>query len=264
MWQYVACIRSIDALVGEVTMADAVERIPSEIEDQEADTTTYRIACYPADFTLEVLHQKWKRKDVIIVDFQRQFVWTLGQASRLIESFLMGLPVPGIFLYTERKTGKLVVIDGLQRLTSVFSYFDGTFLTTEKAFRLSGLKAPWEGRLFQELPDPDQRRLRDSVLRATIVDQIHPEDNSSIFEIFKRLNTGGTTLTPQEIRNCIYRGPFNDVLKVMNEFSHWREIFGPRKPDKRMRDVELIVRFLALREDATHYKKPMNPDYSPN
>jgi Protein of unknown function DUF262 len=91
------------------------ERIRSEEEDYESAPPTYEINTYPADFTLEVLHQKWKAGDIEIPCFQRQFVWKQIQASKLIESFLIGLPVPAVFLYTERKTQKSPVIDGQRR-----------------------------------------------------------------------------------------------------------------------------------------------------
>jgi hypothetical protein len=95
------------------------------------------------------------------------------------------------------------------------------------------------------------------VLRVVIVEQLDPKDTTSIYHIFERLNTGGTSLTPQEVRNCIYHGPFNDLMVTINKDMTWRGIFGSDEPDKRMRDVELIVRFFALLEDSSSYTKPM-------
>ena len=108
------------------------ERIPSEEEDYESAPPDYEINTYPADFTLEVLHQKWKAEDIEIPSFQRQFVWKQVQASKLIESFLIGLPVPAVFLYTERKSQKFLVIDGQQRLRSIFYFFEGFFWRRKK------------------------------------------------------------------------------------------------------------------------------------
>ena len=94
-------------------------------------------------FTLEVLHKKWKDKEIEIPDFHRQFVWKQVKSSKLIESFLIGLPVPSIFLYTERETQKFLVIDGQQRLRSVFYFFEGFFGEEMKGrrtvFQLKGL-----------------------------------------------------------------------------------------------------------------------------
>jgi len=97
-----------------------LEAITSEDEDYESAPPDYQITTYPADFTLEVLYQKWKAKDIQIPDFQRSFVWKQVQASKLIESFLVGLPVSAVFLYTKRNSQQFFVIDGQQRLKSIF------------------------------------------------------------------------------------------------------------------------------------------------
>ncbi len=104
--------------------------------------------------------------------------------------------------------------------------------------------------------DEDRRRLNDSILHATVVKQDAPsEDDSSIYHIFERLNTGGTQLLPQEIRACIYHGSFNDLLRELNSDAHWRNVFG--KLNRNMRDQELILRFLAFYFEADKYESPM-------
>ena len=238
-----------------------LEPIESEEEDYYSSPPEYRIINYPADFTLEVLHQQWKSEEIRIPLFQRRFVWNKPQASKLIESFLLGLPVPGIFLYKERTTGKYLVIDGQQRLKSVFFYLEGKYSSETHAFRLRGLnkESRFCEKSFEELNEADQRNLKNSVLRAFIVQQIDPEDSSSIYHIFERLNTGGTSLANQEIRNCIYHGNFVDFLEKLNDFSDWRKILGKNDPDKRSKDIELILRFLAI-SDPSEYKRPMK-DY---
>src|SRR5712692_10357168 len=153
------------------------ERITSEEEDYESAPPTYEINTYPADFTLEVLHQKWNAGDIEIPRFQRQFVWKQVQASKLIESFLIGLPVPAVFLYTERTTQKFLVIDGQQRLRSIFYFFEGFFGEEQKGkrtiFQLRGLseKSKYFGKTFQDLHEPDRRRFQNCVLRSFIVQQ---------------------------------------------------------------------------------------------
>src|SRR4051812_2571353 len=99
----------------------------AELADRQSSPPRYEIATYPADFTLEGLHAKWNAGDLVIPPFQRKFVWSQAQASKLIESFLVGLPVPAIFLYTERSSEKSLVVDGQQRLRTVFYFFDGSF-----------------------------------------------------------------------------------------------------------------------------------------
>lgn len=239
-----------------------LEPITSEDEDYESAPPSYQISTYPADFTLEVLHQKWKVEDILIPDFQRRFVWKQVQASKLIESFLVGLPVPAVFLYSERKSQKYFVIDGQQRLKSIFYFFEGYFgpetQGARKVFRLAGLspESPFYNKTHEDLRDEDKRRLKNSVLRSFVVQQLDPADDTSMYHIFERLNTGGTLLTNQEIRNCVYHGSFITMLNEINKNSSWRKILGKDIPDTRRKDIELIVRFFAMR-DVSAYKKPM-------
>lgn len=239
---------------------DIIEPIQSELEDEQSVPMEYDITSYPADFTLEVLYKKWKAKpqQISIPSYQRGYVWSQGQASRLIDSFLMGLPVPSIFLYTDRRSESLLVLDGQQRLLTAFNFFSG--IIDKKEFRLLGLnpEVPWYNKTYEELGDRFKNRLLNTVLRAIVIKQTSPKnDESSVYHIFERLNTGGTTLVGQEIRNCIYAGPFNDLLKRLNRNESWRKIFGNPRPQKKMRDVELILRFFSLYKNLIYYKKPM-------
>ena len=129
-------------------------------------------------------------------------------------------------------------------------------------FALRGLheRSPYRDKTYADLRETDPasfNTLNDAVLRAFVVRQLNPNDTTSAYHIFERLNTGGTYLVSQEIRNCIYRGPFNDLLGGLNSEKSWRQVFGKQSEDRRQRDVELVLRFLALREDAGSYKKPM-------
>lgn len=238
-------------------MSDFIEKVKSEIEDDLLEVVVYKITNYPADFTLQGLYDKWRDKDIEIPPFQRGFVWSISQSSKLIESFLLGLPVPSIFLYKEHDTQRLLVIDGQQRLRSVFGFMENNFPGTKEAFALVNVHQKWESKIFNQLEEPDKRRLRDSVLRAVIVEQLDPKDDTSITHIFQRLNSGATVLNNQEIRNCLFQGKFNDTLKELNNNKIWRQIIGLPKSDKRMRDIELILRFLSLYFDREFYSKPM-------
>jgi hypothetical protein len=239
-----------------------LEPITSEDEDYESAPPDYQISTYPADFTLEVLHSKWRADEIRIPEFQRRFVWKQVQASKLIESFLVGLPVPSVFLYTERRSQYFFVIDGQQRLKSIFYFFEGYFGKEDqgqrRVFRLTGLspESRFSGKAFDELREEDQRKLKNAVLRSFVVQQLDPADDTSMFHIFERLNTGGTLLTNQEIRNCVYHGSFIEYLDEMNDFPAWRQILGKETPDTRKKDVELLVRFFAMR-DISAYSKPM-------
>lgn len=243
-----------------------LEPITSEKEDEQESLPVYEILTYPADYTLEVLVEKWAKKQILVPTLQRGYVWNQAQASRLIESFLLGLPVPPVFLYQRRKDSALLVIDGHQRLKTIFYFFSGLFGEARakgtRPFVLVGLhpKSPYLDQTYQSLKENNAQafnRLNNSVLRAFLMRQIEPEDDGSIFQVFERLNSGGVALNGQEIRNCLYDGSFNALLKKLNALQEWRLILGRKRPDARMRDVELILRLIALLNDGKNYKHPM-------
>ena len=250
----------------EHVAASEIEELESEQADGEAALPSYEILTYPADYVLEVLVKKFREDDISIPKFQRGFVWNRNQASRLIDSFLKGLPVPSIFLFSEPGTEKLLVVDGQQRLRSIVYFFEGYFGEETRGrrmtFRLTGLEegSPYEGKTYEDIRDQhpaEYAKLNNSVLRSFVMRQLSPDDDTSIYHVFERLNTGGTQLCPQEIRNCVHHGEFNDLLQSLNDYPAWREVYGRSSPDPRQRDVELILRFFALFEAGDAYVKPM-------
>lgn len=216
----------------------------------------YEITSYGTDFDVEGLVRRINREDIYVPPFQRRFVWSQRQASRFVESLLLGLPVPGVFLSRDVKS-RFLVIDGQQRLRSLQYFYKGIFEPTGKVFALTGLQTRFNTMTYERLLPEDQRRLNDAIIHATIIRQDQPEDaNSSIYFVFERLNTGGTLLRPQEIRSALYHGPFNDLLGELNTNEDWRSLFG--RTHSRRRDQELILRFLALYFRSTNpYRKPM-------
>ncbi|MBI4638263.1 MAG: DUF262 domain-containing protein [Candidatus Rokubacteria bacterium] len=240
-------------------MPDEPEELLTTAEEDLSELFTpfqYAITSYGADYPVDGLVKRISAGSIFIPPFQRGYVWTLTQASKFVESLLLGLPVPGIFLSKEEQTQRLMVIDGQQRLRTLEYFYEGIFRPTSREFALQGVQPRFEGATYKHLADEDKRRLDDSILHATIVKQEQPsEDDSSIYYIFERLNTGGLLLHPQEIRAAIYHGPFNDLLKELNQDRAWRSIYGP--VSSRMRDQELILRFFALYFRAEHYSRPM-------
>ena len=224
-----------------------------EISDEDV---VYQINTFGADYTVDGLVKRFDRGDIFRPEFQRNFVWTWPQASKFIESILLGLPIPSVFLYREDSTQKHLIVDGLQRLTTLHSFYKGRFPHNNRVFRLKDVKSRFEGRTIDDLEEEDHRRFEDSVIHAMVIQQMAPnDDNSSVFHIFDRLNSNGTPLQPQEMRAAIYHGPFQALLGQLNGFSEWREIFGPEH--KRAKDQELILRFLALANNREKYEKPM-------
>ncbi|EJL6467441.1 DUF262 domain-containing protein [Vibrio cholerae] len=246
---------------------DGLEELTSEEQDLDSTPASYEVITYPADFTLEGLVSKYKRGSMIVPGFQRNYVWNIKQASRLIESFLLGLPVPAIFLFTDDEKNEQLVIDGQQRLMTVVYFLEGYFGEPDvngkrKVFRLTGLNegSAYYNKTYRDLEEKDQaafNKLNDSVLRAFVIKQITPNGNTSVYHIFERLNTGGTQLVGQEIRNCVYHGTFNNLLCRLNQYMNWRKIFGNDAPHKRQKDVELILRFFAFFECGDSYSRPI-------
>ena len=240
----------MDAVIndGEIITDDA---------DDAVDAKHYSITSYGADFDVEGLVRRLDRGHIEIPKFQRAFVWTPRQCSRFIESLLIGLPVPGIFLYRDKGESKLRVIDGQQRLLTLKYFCEGRFKETGREFQLVGVQDEFEGHTFESLPEEDKRRFNDAIIHSSVIQQEAPDDDgSSQFAIFERLNTTSTRLSPQEIRAAIFQGQFNDLLMELNECADWRTLVG--KPNRRKRDQELILRFLALYYDADNYKPPRN------
>ena len=241
-----------------------IEISESELKDEEFTPLKYEISIVPADYTLEVLHHKWKKEEIEIPEFQRSYVWKIGQASRLIESFMMGLPIPPVFLYVQDDQ-KYLVIDGRQRLQTVFYFFDGVFGEPDsrgrkREFRIEGINKEnkWSKARFEDFDEKDKLQLRNTVLRTILIKQQDPKQGrTSIYHIFERLNTGGTSLQDQEVRNCIFAGSLNKLLVELNDYENWRKILGKVKRDTRQKDVQLILRYMALFHNNKKYKRPM-------
>lgn len=228
----------------------------TEAEDEEIGRDVrYSLTSYGADYPVDSLVKRIREESLFVPPFQREFVWKRPQASRFVESLLMGLPVPGIFLARELgETQRVMVVDGQQRLWSLSRFYEGIW--EDEVFTLKGVSSRFEGKTYKELSTEERRGLDDSIIHATIVKQDRPEeDDSSIYLIFERINTTATLLTPQEIRSTVSRGKFNQLLHRLNENVHWREIYGP--VNLRLKDQELILRFLCLYNDLERYHRPM-------
>ena len=185
---------------------------------------------------------RWYKQGKLIIDpeWQREYVWDRKRASKLLESILIDIPVPVIYL-AQTRSRKYEVIDGQQRLSSVFDYFDDKL-------KLSGLEIKTElnGKKFKECEDLIKGKLEDATLRTFELSDSTPKD--LMFLIFERLNTGGVALNDMEIRNCLYRGRLNDLLKKLRENTYFVEVINQKNIEKRMNDRMLVLRFLAFYE----------------
>jgi hypothetical protein len=238
------------------------EQTKDESESLELPEQNRKVFTDQGDPEIDSLYRKWKDGDLDIQpDFQRGFVWDIVKASRLIESILLDIPLPVIYL-SQEKDGKEYVIDGQQRLTSFFSFIDGKLpdpkLPFGKDFKLSNLNVFTElnGKYFKDLPRELQKKIRFYKIRTITFRKESEQDLK--FEVFERLNTGSVSLNDQELRNCIYRGKYNDLLWELSEDKIYRELLGIKKPERRMRDVELVLRFASFYHSTyINYKPPI-------
>lgn len=236
----------------------------SEDTDTNLEDTPLKreILTEQGDPEIDSLYRKWKDGDLDLQpEFQRGFVWDIIRASCLIESILLDIPLPVIYLSQEHNDIEYV-IDGQQRLTTFFSFIDGTLpdpkLPNGKIFRLTKLNVLTDlnGKKFSELTREFQKKVRYAKVRTITFKK--QSDAELKFEVFKRLNTGSVQLNDQELRNCIYRGSYNSLLKELSEDATFKEIMGIKKPEKRMKDIELVLRFAAFfNKGYLNYKPPI-------
>ncbi len=176
----------------------------SDGHDLEVPQSSRSVLTQPSDPYIGTLHgRRLKGKLVLQPDFQRQYVWDQTKASRLIESVLLKVPLPIVYL-AEEAEGKTAVIDGQQRLTALFSFIDGKH-PSGKAFKLTGLNVLTElnGQAYTDLDEQRQDALKDYPIRVITILKGSPDDLK--FEIFERLNTGAVPLNDMELRNCVSR-----------------------------------------------------------
>lgn len=258
------------------------------IVENEPGSEEYDITASPNDFNVMSLNSYVDSGRVKMPGFQRNFVWDIQRASKLVESIILGLPIPQLFLY-EEKRNEFLVIDGQQRLMSIYFFFKGRFprpggRAMLRPFLTEGGKIPEEifqdGKHFQpfklQLPkmasgqknrfagltyetlDNYQASFDMRPLRSIVIRQNSPSDgDSSIYEIFNRLNTGGMNLRPQEIRTCMYYSDFYDMLDSINADPEWRRILGRREADKNMKDIEILLRGFAMLANSENYAPSM-------
>lgn len=237
--------------------SDAVSNVDDDTErDDIEEDVVHRIASYGVDFDVAGLVRRMNEGDIFVPDFQRGFVWTQKEASQFVESLLLDLPVPGIFLTLELDTEKMMVVDGQQRLKTLQYFYAGKFAENDRPFALQGVAPAFAGKRYADLREPDRRRLDNSLFHATVTRQLFPEEGmSSVFHIFQRLNTSGRRLSPHEIRQAIYRGTLLDCIRMLNGNHDWRTLFGRVNP--RQKDQELILRFWAMYLNGEKYTAPM-------
>ena len=225
--------------------------IQEEDEPVELDLKDKRVYSEKSDRTIfELSHQNKRGRLKLNPEFQRHYVWDDNTASRLIESVFLEVPIPIIY-FAEENNGDYSVIDGQQRLKSLFNFLDNEL-------ELKGLQVYRElnGKKYQDLGPDLQNKFENYTIRVI---EIRKESHPVVkFEIFERLNRGSFKLNDQELRNCIYRGEYNNLLTELAEDKDFMFLLGLKESHKRMFDRELVLRFLSFYHSTyLKYSSPM-------
>jgi Protein of unknown function DUF262 len=230
-------------------MASVEAEEPEDAEHEGFPPAERKVVTQSYDLSIQTLKERWENEDLLLPEIQREYVWDNPRGSRLIESLLLNIPIPVLY-FAETEDAKWEIFDGHQRVRSVVR-----FLKNE--FRLSSLSvlADFNGRRFHQLPAREQRFLATRMMRAVVISiDSHP---TMKFEIFERLNTGAVILNAQELRNSLYRGSFNSMLRSLVKDPTYRECIGTSAPRKRMVDEEFALRFFALSANLSGYRPPL-------
>lgn len=215
---------------------DEVYKVDVPNEERYLNTISY-------DYSVQYLYELIKRGKIVLeVPFQRKQIWKTDQASSLLESIIMNVPIPPLY-FAEEENGNWLVLDGLQRLSSIKNYYENEFpmKRLEVLSELNGIK-------YKDLPPKAKSLLDDGMLRVNVIKKDSHRDIK--YDIFMRLNRGAVTLNYQELRNCMYRGNLNDAAKELcEENKDFLKILNQKKPHQRYLDVEFILRYFAFSDD---------------
>ena len=243
----------------------------------------FKLTTTPNDFNIATIISFLDAGIIKIPEFQRNFVWDMKKSSRLIESLIIGLPIPQMFLF-EKARNQFYVIDGQQRLMSLYFFYKGRFPKKDFLVELKNINNSLNSKNFipesiladnskfedfilslNTKSNPKNNRLHGqkyatldsttdlaslniSTIRNMIIKPSEESTNNlyAMFEIFNRLNSGGMNLNNQEIRMSLFFSEFMKKMVNMNENPVWRRVFGDKKPDLRFNDIEYILRLFTM------------------
>lgn len=237
-----------------------------ELEEEVTISEPHSLVVYSRDWTVETVVRQIERGNIELnPKFQRRNAWTDDKRSKLIESLLIGVPVPEIVLAEDKASkGSYLVIDGKQRLLAVAGFIEPKFefWSTPK---LRSLKTRKDliGKSFKDLSDngnesEDQRALLNSDIRCTVISSY--KDMDVLYDIFYRLNAGSVPLSSQELRQALNRGPFADFLiDATNKVIPLHKVLRLEEPDARLRDAEILLRYIAFSLYGTEYAGALSP-----
>lgn len=227
---------------------------PREGDDEAGTPDPGLVTSYAANMTVESLVGRLDGGDIFVPAVGSGCVWSMARASRLVESLLLGFPVPNIYLFREHESGRHMVLDGRQRLLTLQGFQHGTLCGRD--FRLTGVCEGLMGKSYADMHHLEQRQLDRALITVTVVYQPKPEvSRGPVLSVFERLNKGSGGLSSHEMRAAVYEGSLNRVLSELSASPCWQEVYG--RENDRMASQELILRFLALFWSLSAYRRPM-------
>jgi len=233
---------------GEVMASE--DQLEPEPEDEQpiVKPDDRPVTSQSSDWTISALRDKLDRGHLTLQPkFQREYVWDSRPElpSRLIESLLLEIPIPPIY-FGKVAEGRLEMIDGQQRLKTLVDFVSNKF-PLRKLHSMASLNH----KFFKDLTKSQQEKILDSPIRSIVIDAAGNTDLR--YEVFERLNRGSMNLNEQELRNCVFRGTFNDLLAELERDPNWRKAKGGDTPEKRFKEREMILRFLAFANRLSNY-----------
>ncbi len=230
-------------LENEISLENEEELNNLEYSGSEEKPLFASVRVTKKDFSIYELYRKYKKQQLVLeVDFQRNTVWGPKQKCELIESILMGLPLP-IFYFKQQNNSTYVVVDGKQRLSTLFEFLNNGF--TLKSLKILKFL---NGKKFKDLTDElgiYQSQLEDYQVYSHVI--LPPTPDKILFDIFDRVNRGGTKLNKQEIRNALYHGRGLKMITAVTKSEEFVKATRiEHKKDSRMKGSYLVTRFLAF------------------
>jgi hypothetical protein len=249
-------------LVNEIMAVDDINQpvLPEDIfdpeqNDEEVEHTANssvkvqdrKLFVHPYDYSIRSLKEQVEDGTLVLADdFQRRRVWDDKKASRLIESLLINVPIP-VCYFAELEDSSCSVIDGQQRITAIYRY-----LTDEFKLRSLSIRTDLNNLKFSKLSVVDQRTIKLRIIRCVLI--LKDSDPEIRFDVFDRLNSNSVKLNRQELRNSLYRGKVNNLVKELSKNETFLKIRRARDLEKRMNDCEMILRFFALHFNQHNYQ----------
>lgn len=240
------------------------EKILEEEDAEGISIERYAFNSFKIERSIRDILNWVEKEKIIIPEFQRDFVWTFNQSCKLIESVLLGLPIPDFFMFriidSEMKTERYILIDGLQRYTAIKQFVEGYYKQGDikRRFAINDKSSKWYKKEYKSLEEEDKDYFADYSLKINVFDSVEPSEKIQklyMTSIFERINTGSTKLSGQEVRNAIYSGKVITLLKKCAKAQDFQLLLQDDKKrySQRCKNEEFYLRLLTYNQVYKQY-----------